>query len=132
MSTIDIRLTCICVLVSVCILYTALFVLYYVLASWHLLITSWNKVGVIGSADENYLKDVFGSFLCASYCACTGVSKPQNPGSAGSNHTGSLTFYLFLFYLFLKINWLFVKTWWNKHSLGFLNTVKNSFDFWWF
>ena len=88
-------------------LYTALFVLYYVLASWHLqiewykiikymAITSWNIVGVIGSADENYLKDVFGSFLCASYCA--GVSKPQNPGIAGSNHTGSLTF-LFIFSL---------------------------------
>ena len=59
--------------------------------------TSWISIVSI----IKILKGVFGSFLCASFCA--GVPSPQNPVIAGSNPTGGLSFY-FCISLFLKIN----------------------------
>ena len=44
--------------------------------------TSWISIVSI----IKILKGVFGSFLCASFCA--GVPSPQNPVIAGSNPTG--------------------------------------------
>ena len=35
--------------------------------------------------------------------------------------------FIFLFSLFLKFNWIVVKTWWNKHSYGFFTLCKPFF-----
>ena len=49
------------------------------------------------------IKDVFGSFLCASKCAV--VEMTQNLGSAGSSPTGGLiSFFNFRYYFKMQLN----------------------------